>query len=225
MRKSKEKLSSASYQIRLNVTDYTSVLLATIVVFVLTHLGLYSYNYQVAEIHWLLIQIFDLDDEHNLPTWFSSFLLLNCSFFLLLKACSNRVELEFYWWLLAAGFLVLAIDEVAGIHESFNSATEILWAIPAAIMLAFVAVAFVPFLLKLRRNLAGMFILSGFTFVSGAIIVEILSVDMDSDSQGYALATALEEGLEMLGAWLFIRTMMRELSDGTSVDAVVSIEN
>jgi len=71
-----------------------------------------------------------------------------------------------------------------------------------------------------------LFILSGCTFISGAIIVEILSVDMEAESWGYAMATSLEEGLEMLGAWLFLRTIIIELSDGKeNVDVAVSMES
>ncbi|MCH7672933.1 MAG: hypothetical protein IIB72_12290, partial [Proteobacteria bacterium] len=36
------------------------------------------------------------------------------------------------------------------------------------------------------------------------IIMELLSEDLDSDSFAYVLAVALEEGLEMLGALLFL---------------------
>ena len=124
---------------------------------------------------------------------------------------------------MSVGFLVLAIDEVAGMHETFNSSIEMNWAIPAAILVAVVGVAFIPFLLRLRRGLAGMFILSGFVFVSGAIIVELLSEEMDSDSLAYIMAVAVEEGLEMLGAWLFLVTLLKEMSAGKKLDVSVSV--
>lgn len=176
------------------------------------------------ELEWLILQLFDLDEENNLPTWFSSFLLLNNAFFLALMARSSRDRDKLQWWMMSVGFFVLSIDEVAGLHESFNSSIEMNWAIPGAILVAVVGVAFIPFLLRLRRGLAGIFILSGVVFVSGAIIVELLSEDMDSDSLGYMLAVALEEGLEMLGAWLFLSTLIKEMCNEESLDVSVSLD-
>ncbi len=204
-------MPDTSYRFSINRQAYSLVLLATAVVLVSIHLGLYLYNYQVEELEWLLLQLFDLDEENNLPTWFSSFLLLNNAFFLALVARASEIQDSLQWKLMSIGFFILSVDEVAGLHESFNSSIEMNWAIPGAILVAGVAVAFIPFLLRLRRGLAGRFILSGIIFVSGAIIVELLSEDLDSDSLVYMLAVAVEEGLEMLGAWLFLATLLKEM--------------
>ena len=218
-------MSDSNYQFSLNTRSYSLSLLAAAVGFNVIHVGLYLYNYQVAELEWLFLQLFDLDEENNLPTWFSSFLLLNNAFFLGLVARSNQIQDKLYWRIMSVGFLVLAIDEVAGMHETFNSLIEINWAIPGAILVLLLAVAFIPFLLRLRRGLAGLFILSGVVFVSGAIIVELLSENMDSDSLAYMLAVALEEGLEMLGAWLFLRTLLKEMADRDSLDVPVLLSS
>jgi hypothetical protein len=47
------------------------------VTFVALHLALYTWRYQVSELTWLVLQLFGLEEENNLPTWFASFLLLN----------------------------------------------------------------------------------------------------------------------------------------------------
>lgn len=216
-------MSDTSYRFTVDAKAYPFTLLATAICLVSIHLGLYIYNYQVEELEWLLLQLFDLDEENNLPTWFSSFLLLNNAFFLALMARSEEVGDKFHWKLMSVGFLVLAIDEVAGMHETFNSLIEMNWAIPAAILVGFVGVAFIPFLLRLRRALAGLFILSGIVFISGALLVELLSEEMDSDSLAYMMAVALEEGLEMLGAWLFLVTLLKEMSAEKKLDVSVSV--
>jgi hypothetical protein len=218
-------MSEFSYLLKINTKHYSLVILGSAVFFVSIHLGLYLYNYQVEELEWLILQLFDLDEENNLPTWFSSFLLLNNAFFLALMARSRKDRDKLHWWAMSVGFFVLSIDEVAGLHESFNSSIEMNWAIPGAVLVTVVAVAFIPFLLRLRRGLAGIFILSGVVFVSGAIIVELLSEDMDSDSLGYMLAVALEEGLEMLGAWLFLTTLIKEMCNESSLDVSVTLED
>lgn len=202
----------AQQQFQVSVQDYTISLFVLAAVFITVHLGLYFYNYQVEELPWLLLQLFDLDEENNLPTWFSSFVLLNIAFFVHLSAKRPDLEKRAHWQCMAIGFLVLAIDEVAGLHETFNTSIEINWAIPGAILVLFLTAAFVPFLLSLRKKLALLFIISGALYISGAIVTELLSEDMDSDSWSYAMAVALEEGLEMFGALLFLRVNLRELA-------------
>ena len=218
-------MSDSRYQISINTRSYSLVLLITAVVLVSIHLGLYQYNYQVEELEWLLLQLFDLDEENNLPTWFSSFLLLNNAFFLVLVARAENTQDKLQWTMMSVGFFVLAIDEVAGLHETFNSSIEMNWAIPGAILVLLVGAAFIPFLLRLRRGLAGMFILSGAVFVSGAIIIELLSEEMDSDSLSYMMAVAVEEGLEMFGAWLFLKTLMKEMGSAKNVEVSISIDS
>lgn len=207
-------MPNSNYRLDISIKEYTSTLLVLALVLVVIHTGLYIYNYQVEELPWLLLQLFDLDEENNIPTWFSSFLLLNCGFFLYVLSWDERQQKKFHWRLMGAGFFLLAIDEVAGLHETFNSSIEMNWAIPGAILVLFVAVAFVPFLLSLPRKLSVIFVLAGFLYVSGAIIVELLSEDMDSDSLGYMLAVAVEEGLEMMGALLFLTAVLNEMKRG-----------
>jgi len=205
-------MSLSQHQLTISARSYSATLAALAAVFICIHLGLYFYNYHVEELPWLLLQLFDLDEENNIPTWFSSFILLNVAFFVYLQTQAPGLEKRTHWLVIAIGSLILSLDEVAGMHETFNSSIEINWAIPGAILVLFLAAAYVPFLLSLRGKLALLFILAGIIFVSGAIITELLSADMESDSWGYALAVALEEGLEMFGALLFLYLNLKELA-------------
>ncbi len=216
-------MNKSPHHFEISATEYTASLCALAVVFISVHLGLYFYNYRVEELPWLLLQLFDLDEENNLPTWFSSFVLLNVAFFVFVASKAPDLKKPGHWRFIALGFFILAIDEVAGLHETFNSSIEINWAIPGAILVLFLTAAYVPFLLSLRGRLAALFILAGALYISGALVTELLSEDMDSDSWDYALAVALEEGLEMFGALLFLFVNLREMaSDGKiDVDAAV----
>ena len=218
-------MQHADFQLKINIIAYSLFLLFMAVLLLSLHLGLYWYNYQVEELEWLLLQLFDMDEENNLPTWFSSFLLLNNAFLLYLVAKSELVQDRLHWGLMSAGFLLLAIDEVAGLHETLNSSIEMNWAMAGAILVTVVGAAFIPFLLRLPRRLAGMFILSGAVFISCAIIIELLSEDMDSDSWAYMLAVALEEGLEMLGAWLLLVTLLKQMANSSKLDVAVTATN
>jgi hypothetical protein len=193
------------------IRAYCYVLLLGAIGFIAIHCGLIYYHNEIAEIPWLIRQLFDLDEENNLPTWFSSFLLLNNALLLYLLAQSSIGADRNYRVLLAAGFLVLSIDEVAGLHESLNTAIDINWAIPGGILVLLVGIVFVPFLLSLQPRLAVLYLVSGLLYVSGAICVELLSEDMDEESLAYGFATALEEGLEMFGALLFLTINFAEM--------------
>lgn len=199
--------------INLSIQRYLIVLGCLVIVLVGIHLVLNTYNYQVEEVPWLLLQLFELDEENNLPTWFSSFLLLNNAA-VLGFAATQAMRHKMQWSILAFGFLVLSIDEVAGLHETFHTAIDTNWTIYAGILLAFVGAAFVPFLLALPRSTAGWFMLAGILYLSGALVVEYLSRDMEEESLHYALAVALEEGLEMAGALLFLAINLHRLRTG-----------
>ncbi len=124
---------------------------------------------------------------------------------------------------MAAGFLLLAIDEVAGMHETFNSSIEMNWAIPGAILVLIIAIAFLPFLLTPPKRLTALFIASAVVYVSWTLLVELLSEEMDSESLSYMLAVAVEEGLEMLGALFFLFVLLREMQTDAGVEINTSV--
>ena len=96
----------------------------------------------------VFLQLFELDEENNLPTWFSSYLLLNNALVLWLIAASKSDAYRIYWIVLAIGFVVLSIDEVAGLHETFNTAIDTNWAIFGGLIVLGVGVCMIPFLLR-----------------------------------------------------------------------------
>lgn len=214
------------YSLTINPRVYCGTLLVILVGFIVIHCGLSTYSIEVEEVPWLLLQLFHLDEENNLSTWFSSFLLLNDAFVLYLISNAKAHKYRNYWFALAVGFFILAIDEVAGLHETVNTAIEMSWVIPGGILVIVAALALVPFLLSLDRKLAFLFVASGLTFVSGAIGVEFLSEDMDEDSLAYAFAVALEEGMEMFGAWMFLAVNLNHIAGNGKqrIEVAVSIK-
>lgn len=208
-----------SAQITLPIRPYLILLACLVVVFVTVHLGFNLYHFEVGEVPWLVLQLFDLDAENNLPTWFSGFLLLNNSLVLCVASTTAKRH-RMHWMILAAGFLLLSIDEVAGLHETFHTAIDINWTLYATGIVALVGAAFIPFLITLPRSIAGWFILAGITYISGALLVEFLSRDMEEETLAYALAVAVEEGFEMIGALMFLAINLARLR---SANPVVSV--
>ncbi|HUL13358.1 MAG TPA: hypothetical protein VLU73_14475 [Methylococcaceae bacterium] len=66
-----------------------------------------------------LVPLFDLDGERNIPSLFSTLVILLCAFFLfMIGAChANGRKNSSQWLGLAALFVYLAADELVSLHE------------------------------------------------------------------------------------------------------------
>ena len=153
------------------------------------------------------VAMLDLDEEESFGTWFSSILLLLSGILSLAvaKAGPAREAHARRWWqVLGVGFLVLSVDEVAGMHEFLNTLMgDTPWTYVGFPILALVALAFCPFLWRLRWRTALILLLAGAIYGGGAVGVEHWT-GSDVNSLGYNMWTALEEGMEMAGVILFI---------------------
>ena len=164
--------------------------------------------------------------------WYSDFLLLVASGLLWLCAHTKQTDRDprfRQWYVLAVGFLLMSIDEVAGVHESINSVIEITWAIPAGIAALVMGLVFVPFLLELPRRTGILFVLAGGIYLAGAAGIEIIGNSMSlqalRDTLGYKMLTLVEEGFEMFGVVLFIYALLDYMRSpaGPIVDASLEI--
>ena len=196
----------------------------------LVHSVITVYHYQIEELEWIpWRQLFDVDEENNLPTWFSGFLLGVTSFWIWIAAEDKRRTSD-RWWIhwkaLALGFFVLSIDEIAGLHESFNTVTDATWAIPGGILALLVGLTFFSFLWSLPTATRNAFFLAGCIYVGGAVGVEILGAPMDADTMTYNLTTVVEEGMEMAGVLLFLMALLQYMSrqQGETHEIGVTVE-
>ena len=83
------------YQIRVSSRLLIRILAIAAVALLITHAALTIYHYQVDALSWLpWRQLFDVDEENNLPTWYSEFLLLTASVFLWLCAGQKKADRE-----------------------------------------------------------------------------------------------------------------------------------
>ena len=128
---------------------------------------------------WNLIH---LDQENNLPTWFTSMLLFSVGMTaLFLAQLGSRIEPRNVgaWVLLGFFFVLFSVDEIVLLHEmtvkpmrSLGTWTGlfhfawVVWALPAV---ALIAVGFVPFVLRVRRATAIRLLIAGAVYVSGAL--------------------------------------------------------
>jgi len=170
-----------------------------------------------------LVDKFKLDWEQNVPTFYSSSILLLCSFLLSMIAFVKRKkgEQNLDWFGLAAIFLFLAIDEAAGFHELLTDYVRITlhtssflffaWVIPYGVALVIFLLIYLRFLFRLPRKTCVLFIVSGILYVGGALGFELLGgqcKEMYGDVALYYVFSTIEELLEMIGMVLFIYTLM-----------------
>ncbi len=120
-----------------------------------------------------LVPLFDFNSEKNIPTLFSSIILIICSALLYLMIMNNKkTKLSYIPWLgLALIFLFLSIDEINSIHERFASPTRetfeasgflcCAWVIPYGAALIVFIVSYAKFLFDLPKNIIFFFLASG----------------------------------------------------------------
>lgn len=175
-----------------------------------------------------LVDLFYVDLENNVPTWFSSALLLLAALLLGgLAAGAARARDRFarHWSALAAVFLFLSLDEMASLHErTIEPLQRVLgqppgllaptWVILGLFALLLVGLAYARFLLHLAPRERLQVVAAGGLFVLGAIGVEMiagamLAAGMEKSAPAYVVSAHIEELLEMAGVVIFIGFLLR----------------
>ena len=177
-------------------------------------IGIYAFD---ADKNWLLP--FNMDREFNIPTLFSSTIMLACAYTLNeIKSVSDKRSLK-DWGLLSKIFIFLAIDEFFQIHEIFiipdlrpylSPALGSTWVIPYTALVIYLGWRFSKFLRSLEKYTRQKFLQSGAIFLSGAIGMEMVGSYLVRTgiirlhSIWYGSITGLEELLELLGLIMFL---------------------
>jgi len=192
-------------------------------------LGIISRFYFDHDTVYGLIELFDFNKEKNIPSLYSSIALVVVSVLLWSIAMIHKnIKLSYVMWLgLSLIFLFLAIDETSSIHERLGKPTRdvfktsgllyFAWVIPYGIALVVFIVGYAKFLFNLPRNTMILFIVSGATFVSGAIGFEMLGGRQaylyGANNVLYSIYYTCEEFLEMIGIAIFIYTLLSYMVD------------
>jgi hypothetical protein len=173
-----------------------------------------------------LVPLFRLDREANLPTWWSSTMLLFAAVVLAALGHADRrrtARWHGHWTALAVIFLAMAIDETAQMHEIVGRVVRKLgnttgvfymaWTLPALAFVVAVGVSYLRFLLALPRATAIGFVVAGALYVGGALGFELIGSPIDQLHQErhplLAYLTLFEETLEMAGVVLFVACLLR----------------
>jgi hypothetical protein len=186
----------------------------------------------------------NLDNENNLPTWYSSSALLLSAILLAVIGLANKREGNPYanqWLVLAAIFLYLSLDEAASLHEMagrllkpmlqaagyFHGFLYFTWVVFGAIFVLIVALAYLRFLAALPAKTRYLFLIAGTLYVGGALGIEILGARYTyfygAENFTYTMFVTVEEGFEMLGVVVFLYALLSHL--GSSLSSVRILVN
>ncbi|MBC3538520.1 hypothetical protein ACFSC6_17705 [Rufibacter sediminis] len=170
-----------------------------------------------------IVPLFDLDSENSIPAYFSSFNLAVAAgllFLIYLHAKAGKSKFQLPWLFLALIFLALSIDETVAIHELFayliinkylsvSGPGQYAWAIMGSITVLVFLVLYGRFIFHLPLKTRIYFFVAGAVYIMGALGMEAVGGYLSvKDSPFYGLEVMVEEGLEMLGIWLFIKALL-----------------
>ena len=213
---------------RHRITGWLAVVAATLTIL---HIALQAIRFIDGNDYlYGLTPLFDLDAEGNLPTFFSTVLLLACCGVLAIVAAHARRHGDgdaTRWTVLAAGFLFMAIDEFTKLHELMDAPMQALmgetasgwllytWVVPYALVVLALAAWFLSFVRRLPRDTRFRFCIAGAIYVGAALGIEFLEGAQaglhGEDSLGYAVLTTVQEVLEMAGLILFLDALLRHV--------------
>ena len=199
----------------------TAITAGFLVAHSVVQVGIYGFG---AQKHWL--DSLNMDRELNLPTLFSSVLLLMAALFMRRLGQSSNPATARDWRLLSKIFIFLALDEALQIHEiliipglrhQVHPALASTWVVPYAALALILLWRFRRFLGSIPSATASRLMRSGAVYIGGAIGMEMIgsfavrSSLIRLHSPWYGAITGLEEALELLGIILLINALMKEL--------------
>lgn len=195
-------------------------------------LAMVSRFYFDRDIVFGIVPMFDFYEETNVPTFFSSLNLLLTAAMLLtisrLEKLNNKPDV-LAWRVLGFGFMLMALDEFADVRMILSRLADgvagaslvemvpfmsVAWTVPVLLLLAVLAVYFVPFLLRLDKRYALHFCLAGACFVLASVVLEntegahIKTVDGVRDIP-FTIMVTLEESAEIFSILYFQYFLIR----------------
>lgn len=202
-------------------------LLATILVLTALNLvGVYIRSFtEWEEVKEHLVRLVYFDAEQNIPSFFSSLILLVSALLLMYITYVNKQQGQHYrhWLGLAVLFVFLSVDEAVSLHEiligpvrmllTFEGFFYFAWVVPYGVFTLLLFFFYFKFLMQLPRRVRFLMVLSGIFFVSGAVLLEMVGGNYYS-SNGYkmdytfSLIATVEEFMEMLGVSFFIYSLL-----------------
>ena len=197
------------------------LVLFNVIFFWLETAGIGSYRFN---------SLFYLNEESNIPTYFSGLNLLFASIVTFILSQNHDLKVKTsprFWKLLSLIFLFLSFDEVAMFHERiyrvtvlfaeyFN--TPLVWYIPYSFLLGLIILILWKNYMLLETRTRIYIGASALIFVTGAIGMEHISNNCETifkiecSQHMLFVLSSLEETLEMVGVCIFNFTVLKLLA-------------
>ncbi len=184
-----------------------------------------------------LFELFNLDIEANLPSWYAGVQLFVIAIGYLVLGSRlvpdrrKTAVLRPLWLLMGVGYTLLSADEVAGFHERMGSALYRMkvfnirftdqWMVLYLLIAAGLALVFGKQLLRAWREWRFEVLLFALGFVvlaSGGFLLEVAQIYRKWQGLGRLFEIGIEEWLEMLGATIMVLPAYRILSYAMTAD-------
>tara|TARA_R100000322_G_scaffold15842_3_gene9519 strand:- start:4837 stop:5541 length:705 start_codon:yes stop_codon:yes gene_type:complete len=180
------------------------------------------------------VPLFNMDGEGNVPAFISFIQILLAGLILFFIAQLNRkyaAKHVWEWFVLSAGFFLMALDEGVQLHERLGGPVKTaldsetanvgifyaVWTIPVGITVILLGLYFLRFLLTLEAVHRFRFVLGGMLYLAGAIGLELVGIyyikAIGSDDAIYGLLVTVEEGLEYFAVSYFIWSLLKYCQD------------
>ena len=220
-------------QISLNPSSIARVLGAVAFLLILASIGGQLTVYLTEHAHvYELVQLFYVDAEKNIPTGFSTLLLLFAALLLAVITVLKRRQTASHvshWAILSFGFLFMAADEAWSFHERLIKPVRKLfgdgnlgvfyfaWVIPGIALVLVLALFFLRFLLRLPAKTRLTFLMAATLYIGGAIGFELIGgryAELHGNRNlTYSMIVTVEESLEMAGVIIFIWALLVYIAD------------
>ncbi len=184
----------------------------------------YAFHLEFTALNFIIF-LFNVDQERNLPTFFSVLFLLIATLMLYsisVEKSAQKDRFRFHWWFMAILFFMVAADEFMATHELISEIVRdkyqvtgifyYAWVIPFGILIMALGVIYSGFIFRyLPVNIRNLMILSAALYVGGSIGMEMVGsyfyLRSGAENMTNAVLTSIEEGLEMTGISVFIYSL------------------
>jgi hypothetical protein len=168
---------------------------------------------------------FDLDQEANVPTYFSSLILLVAAgLFTAIGMLKTSAKDRFasHWKGMGVIFFLMSVDETGVLHEKFIDIFNLYfkptgifyfgWVILALPLVLIIGVAYFRFFLHLSPNMKVWFAVAAIFYLAGALGMEMAggwyAENYGENRPFYNVLTTVEEILEIIGVITLIYTLL-----------------
>ncbi len=174
------------------------------------------------------IHEFHMDDEHNLPTFFSVALMLTSGLLMAvigIYAIVHRKGYSGYWLLMTPIFFFMAYDDYKEIHEqlgvlirehfTLTGFLNFAWYIPVVPVLFILFLFYLRFLWHLPQETRNRFLAGAVIFVMGAVGLEAVGSKIINEGASFFVFVMLanvEETVELVGLSLFVAALLDYLA-------------